>query len=257
MHRAESFFIALNAMKDVGEGFNTIVKLGDTLAGSGRSGGISEAVMSGSREDRIAAELWSLPQAAEWIETRADGLRSSIEPTTVRELHEALKGGTIAASGCVDGGERRAISSAEWHDYRLKLEHKTFFGGPSELPVITVLSNRSFPAGALKYHGYKSGVQIPSAQSSAGEPGYNRVIDDVRILRKEVVKSWPPFGSAPSPPPPKARIGPNLKVCVAQSMRSIPVASQTKRQNRILSCANVLARSLRPLACPRFRMTPF
>ena len=185
--------------------------MGDTLAGSGRSGGISEAVMSGSREDRIAAELWSLPQAAEWIETRADDSPSPIEPTTVRELHEALKAGTIAASGCVDGGERRAISSAEWHDYRLKLEHKTFFGGPSELPVITVLSNRSFPAGALKYHGYKSGVQIPSAQSSGGEPGYNRVIDDVRLLRKEVVQSWPPFGSAPSPPPPKARIRPKFE----------------------------------------------
>ena len=88
--------------------------------------------MSGSREDRITAELWSLPQAAKWIETRADDSPRPIEPTTVRELHEALKAGTIAASGCVDGGERRAISPAEWHDYRLTLEHETSHSaGPS------------------------------------------------------------------------------------------------------------------------------
>ena len=105
--------------------------------------------MSGSREGRIPAELWSLPQAVDWIETRADDLPSPTEPTTVRELHEALKAGTIAASGCVDGGERRAISPAEWHDYRLTLEHATFSGGPSGVPLITVLSIRSFPAPAL------------------------------------------------------------------------------------------------------------
>ena len=87
--------------------------------------------MSGSREGRIPAELWSLPQAAEWIETRADNSPSPIEPATVRELHDALKAGAIAATGCVDGGERRAISPAEWHDYRLTLEHTTFLAGPS------------------------------------------------------------------------------------------------------------------------------
>jgi hypothetical protein len=167
--------------------------------------------MSGSREGRIPAELWSLPQAAEWIETRADDSPSPIEPATVRELHDALKAGAIAATGCVDGGERRAISPAEWHDYRLTLEHTTFLAGPSGVPLITVLSIRSFPAGALKYHGYKSGVQIPSAQSSGGEPGYHRVIDDVRLQRKEVVQHWPPFGRTRSPVPAQARSRPKFQ----------------------------------------------
>ena len=120
----------------------------------------SEVVMSGDREARIPVELWSLPRTAEWIETREDDLQRSIQQTTVRELHEALKAGTIAASGCVDGGERRAISPAEWHDYRLTLEHAAFLDyyhlDLSGMAVIAVLSIRSFPAAALKYHGNKS-----------------------------------------------------------------------------------------------------
>ena len=199
-------FHRINAMNDAGEGFNDDrFKMGDTLAGSGRSGGISEAVMSGSREDRIAAELWSLPQALDWIETRADDSPSPIEPTTVIELHEALKAGTIAASGCVDGGERRAISPAEWHDYRLKLEHAMYLDhfcpGPSVLPVITVLSTRSFPAGALKYHGHKSEVQIPSAHRLAANPVTIASLMTCVYFARRSCSSWPPFGSAPSPPP--------------------------------------------------------
>jgi hypothetical protein len=171
--------------------------------------------MSGSREGRIPAELWSLPQAAEWIETRADDSHRPIQPTTVRQLHEALKAGTIAASGCVDGGERRAISPAEWHDYRLTLEHAMFLEhhslGSSGVSVIAVFSIRSFPAVAPKYHGHKSGFQIPSAQSSGGEPGYHRVIDDVRLQREEVVQQWSPFGRTPSAPPAQARSRPKFE----------------------------------------------
>jgi hypothetical protein len=163
--------------------------------------------MSGSQQRRTPVELWSLAQAAVWIETRADAadqpIHRRIAPTTVQELHEALKAGTITGSGCVDGGERRAISPAEWNDYRLTLEHVTFAGhhyvGSPGMPVIAVLSIRSFSAGALKHHGYRSGVQIPSAQSPDGEPGYHRVIDDVLLRREEVVKQWPAFGCAPVP----------------------------------------------------------
>src|SRR5438045_259956 len=83
----------------------------------------SETVMSGSQERRTPVELWSLKQAAAWVEARADAsdrpIHRRIAPTTVQELHEALKAGTITGSGCVDGGDRRAISPAEWHDYRL------------------------------------------------------------------------------------------------------------------------------------------
>lgn len=182
----------------------TIVSKWATRSQSGRSGGISD----GSREDRIPVELWSLAQALDWIETRADASQRPIKPTTVIELHEVLKAGTIAASGCVDGGERRAISPAEWHDYRLTLEHAMFldhyYPGSSGMSVIAVLSTRSFPAGALKYHGHKSKVQIPSAQSAGGEPGYHRVIDDVRLQRADVVQQWPPSGRALPPNGPAA-----------------------------------------------------
>jgi hypothetical protein len=169
--------------------------------------GISETVMSGSQKRRRPVVLWSLEQAAVWVEARADAsdhpIHRRIAPTTVQELHEALKAGTITGSGCVDGGERRAISPAEWNDYRLTLKHVTFAGhhymGSAGMPVIAVLSIRSFSAGALKHHGYRSGVQIPSAQSPVGEPGYHRVIDDVLLRPEEVVKQWPAFGRAPVP----------------------------------------------------------
>jgi len=86
--------------------------------------------MPGSQQRATPVELWSLVHAAVWVETRADPsdqpIHRLITPTTVQELYEALKAGKITGSGCVDGGERRAISPAEWHDYRLTLEHVTF-----------------------------------------------------------------------------------------------------------------------------------
>jgi hypothetical protein len=178
--------------------------------------------MSASRERRTPDELWSLQQAAVWVEARTDALQQSIhtriEPSTVQELHEALKAGTITGSGCVDGGERRAISPAEWNDYHLTLKHTIFpsnhYIGSSGVPLIAVLSIRSFPGRALKYQGSKSGVQIPSAYSPDGEPGYHRVIDDVLLRREEVVQQWPAIGQAPAPHdrrPERARRRPALE----------------------------------------------
>lgn len=163
--------------------------------------------MSGSREPRTPVELRSLEQAAVWIERRADDLhhpiRHRISPTTLQNLHEALKAGTITGSGCVDGGERRAIPPAEWHDYRPTLKHVRFAGhhymGSSGMPVIAVLSVRSFSARALKHHRYRSGVRIPSSQSPDGEPGYHRVIYDVLLPHREVASHWPASGRAPRP----------------------------------------------------------
>jgi hypothetical protein len=144
--------------------------------------------MSSSENDRAPPKVWSLEHAALWIETRASVPRQPIHcriaPTTVQELHQVLKAGTITASGCVDGGERRAISPEEWNDYRLRLKHTAFAGhhytGTSGTPVIAVLSIRSFPAAVLKYHGYPSRVRVPSAHPSDSEPAYHRVITDVR-----------------------------------------------------------------------------
>jgi len=159
----------------------------------------AEYPMLSSKNDRVSPKVWSLQQAAVWIETRASiprqPIRRRIAPTTVQELHRALKAGTITASGCVDGGERRAVSSEEWNDYRLRLNHTAFMGhhytGSSGTPVIAVLSIRSFPAVVLKYHGYPSRVRVPSAQSSDGEPAYHRVITDVLLRRQEVMREWP------------------------------------------------------------------
>jgi hypothetical protein len=162
--------------------------------------------MSGGPKGRTSVELWSLQQAAVWVEARTDASQQPIHiriaPTTVQELYEALKAGTITGSGCVDGGERRAISPAEWNDYRLMLKHAMFpshhYMGSSGVPLIAVLSIRSFPARALKYHGYKSGVQIPSAHSPDRETGYHRVIDDVLLPREKVVRQWPAIGQVPA-----------------------------------------------------------
>jgi hypothetical protein len=179
-----------------------------------------DAVMSGSQQHRTPDELWSLVQAAMWIETRAADhpIHRRISSTTVQELHEALKAGKIIASGCVDGGERRAISPAEWHDYCPTVRHATFAGrhymrSPG-VPVIAVLSVRSFPARALDHHGYRSNVLIPSAQSPDGEPGYHRVIADVLLRRDEVMQQWPASGHAPLPDdllPERARSRPKLE----------------------------------------------
>ena len=160
--------------------------------------------MSSGENNHALPKVWSLEQAALWIETRASvprhPIRRRIAPTTVQELHQALKSGTITASGCVDGGERRAISPEEWNDYRLRLKHTAFMGhhytGSSGTPVIAVLSIRSFPAAVLKYHGYPSWVRVPSAQSSRGEPAYHRVITDVLLRRQKVMRQWPETGGA-------------------------------------------------------------
>jgi hypothetical protein len=150
------------------------------------------------------AKLWTLQRAAAWIEARGDAqpqpaIPRPIASATLQNLHDALKAGLVEASGCVDGGERRVISSAEWNDYRLTLEHVLFAGyhhypGSPGVPVIKVLSIRSFPAGALKYQAYKSEARVPSAQSPDGEPGYHRVIDDVLLRSEQVQQQWPPTG---------------------------------------------------------------
>jgi hypothetical protein len=155
--------------------------------------------MSGTQKGHASPELWSLEQAAVWIKTPGgvteSGIHRRIALSSLQELYKALNAGTITASGCVDGGERRDISPGEWNDYRLKLKHTAFAGhyftGTAGTPIITVLSIRSFPAAALKYHGYPSGVRLPSASARDGEPGYHRVITDVRLPRQQVVRQWP------------------------------------------------------------------
>jgi hypothetical protein len=163
--------------------------------------------MSDNPEGRAPAKLWSMEEAVVWIETRAGVLQHPIHrriaPATVQELYQALRVGMIMASGCVDGGERRDISMGEWNDYRLKLENTTFashyFTGSAGTPIIAVLSIRSFPAAALKYHGYQSGVRIPSASAQDGEPGYHRVITDALLPREQIMRQWPSSGRAPLP----------------------------------------------------------
>ena len=163
--------------------------------------------MSGNQKSRAPAELWSLEQTMVWIETRAGvplhPIHRRIAPATVQELCQALKAGMITPSGCVDGGERRDISPGEWNDYRLKLKHTAlashYFMGSAGTPIVAVLSIRSFPAAALKYHGYPSGVRILSASAQDGEPGYHRVITEVLLPREQVVHQWPSSGRAPLP----------------------------------------------------------
>lgn len=148
----------------------------------------------------VSQNNWSLQEAALWIETRTLPLPRirKISPATVQELQRELRAGTLAASGCVDGGERRTVSPEEFNDYHLELKHVVFsnhhYMGSSGTPVIEVLSVRSFPAAALKDHGYPSGVQLPSARSGDGEPGYHRVITDVLLRREDVVQKWPEIG---------------------------------------------------------------
>jgi hypothetical protein len=145
-------------------------------------------------------KVWSLQEAAFWIETRTLPLQRirQIGTATLQELHRELRAGTLAASGCVDGSERRTVSPEEWNDYRLHLKHVMFpnhhYMGSSGTPVIEVLSIRSFPAAALKDHAHPSGVRLPSARSRDGEPGYHRAITDVLLRREEVVQKWPEIG---------------------------------------------------------------
>ncbi|MGC1358941.1 MAG: hypothetical protein WA851_24695 [Xanthobacteraceae bacterium] len=154
--------------------------------------------MSNSNEGRSNTELWSVQQAASWIQSRTHAKSQAfveIVATNVEELHNALKTGEIIGTGCVDGGERRTISGEEWHDYSLKLHYAAFmaahFTGSLGTPVIDVLSVRSFPAAALKYHGYPSGIRIPSAHSNESEVGYHRVITDVMLPRRQIIQRWP------------------------------------------------------------------
>jgi hypothetical protein len=161
--------------------------------------------MSGNQKGRAPAELWSLDQVMIWIERRASVPQHLIQiaPATMQELYQALKAGMITASGCVDGSERRDISSGDWNDYRLTLKHIKFpnhyFTGSAGTPIIEVLSIRSFPAAALRYHGYRSGVRIPSANAQDGDPAYHRVITDVLLRREEVVRQWRGINRVSSP----------------------------------------------------------
>jgi hypothetical protein len=161
--------------------------------------------MSGNQKGRAPDELWSLNQVTVWIERRASVSQHLIQmaSTTIQELYQTLKAGMVTASGCVDGSERRDISSGEWNDYRLTLNHIKFpnhyFRGSAGTPIIEVLSIRSFPAAALEYHGYRSGVRIPSASAQGGDPGYHRVITDVLLRREEVIRQWPGISRVLSP----------------------------------------------------------
>jgi hypothetical protein len=53
--------------------------------------------MSGSQQRRRSVDLWSLEQAAVWVEAHADPsdhpINRPIAPTSVQKLHEALKAG--------------------------------------------------------------------------------------------------------------------------------------------------------------------
>ena len=210
--------------------------------------------MSGKQKGRAPAELWSLEQAMVWIETRAGvpqhPIRRQIAPTTMQELYQALKAGIIKASACVDGGERRDISPGEWNNYRLKLKHTKFvsnyFTGSPGTPIIAVLSTRSFPAAALKYHGYPSQVRIPSASAQDGDPGYHRVINDVLLRREEVIHQWPGIGqvsSAQDRLPERARSRPAFERAqqVIRELYPNGVPSQAAEPNASL-CRRVAAK---------------
>jgi hypothetical protein len=156
--------------------------------------------MSSAEKRRVAAKLWSLEQAAVRIETRGDVTQSPIYrriklPSTIEELRDALLSGAIRASGCVDGGERRTISPADWSDYRLTVKYSVFTGrhftGRPGVMTIEVLSIRSFPAAALTYHVRRSKVRTPFVKSHDGEAAYYRVITDVLLPQEQVVKQWP------------------------------------------------------------------
>jgi hypothetical protein len=174
--------------------------------------------MSGNLKGRAPAELWSLEQAIVWIETPAGvpehPIHRRIAPR-VQELYKALKAGLVTASGCVDASERRDISPGAWNEYRLKLKYTAFAGhhftGTAGTPIITVLSIRSFPAAALKYHGYPSGVRVRSASARVGEPGYHRIITDVLLPREQVMRQWPSGGGAPLPNDLDSKSGPGAK----------------------------------------------
>jgi hypothetical protein len=205
--------------------------------------------MSGNQKGRASAELWSLEQAIIWIEMPADIPDRPTTSATVQELHKTLKAGMITASGCVDGGERRDIAAGEWNDYRLELKHTMFAGhyfmGSAGTPIVAVLSIRSFPATALKYHGYSSGVRIPSASGQDGEPGYHRVIADVLLPRDQVVRQWPSAGGAAPMPNDHSsdldsKSGPGAKTRgIEQAIdelwhNEIPEGLTAKERNRII-----------------------
>jgi hypothetical protein len=117
-------------------------------------------------------------------------LTEALKEIGAERLETALKDGTASATGCVDGGERRIISAVEWFDYRITVKPTVFsrhhlLNSPAT-KTVGVLSSRSFPAAALKCHGYPSGVMLPSAASLSGEPGYHRVITDVRLPQGQI-----------------------------------------------------------------------
>ncbi len=210
--------------------------------------------MLGSQKGHAPAELWSLEQAVVWIETRAGVpqrlIHRQITPTTMQELHQALKAGMITASGCVDGSERRDISPGEWNDYRLELKHTKFpnhyFTSSAGTPIIALHSTRSFPAAVLRYHGNPSGVRIPSASEQDGEPGYHRVINDVLLRREEVIHQWPGIGqvsSAQDRLPERARSRPAFERAqqVIRELYPNGVPSQAAEPNASL-CRRVAAK---------------
>jgi hypothetical protein len=216
----------------------------------------TETVMSGKQKGRVSAELCSLGQTVTWIETSAvvpeHPIQRRIAPAW-EELYEALTAGMITASGCVDGGERRGISSGEWNDYRLKLEHAAFAGhhfiGTAGTPIITVLSIRSFPAAALKDHGYPSGVRLPSASGQYGEASYHRVITDVLLSWEQVERQWPSAGSA----------APTFKGRSTDLSRTRPARERVQRALReiypegVPSQAEVPNKSLCSLVCAKLK----
>jgi hypothetical protein len=68
----------------------------------------------------------TIAQGAIWIETRdiaeVEKLQARVPSSeSVEELHAGLRASRLAATGLVDGGERRVLTGLEWHDYSIEV----------------------------------------------------------------------------------------------------------------------------------------
>jgi hypothetical protein len=135
-------------------------------------------------------QFWTLVEALRWIRTSVLG--RSDQSRGVVELHEALKSGSVLATGSVDGQPRRSISAAEWYDYDLRKIRflNSYAPGKAATEFFEVVSKRVYPSKAINLDHRPAQIRVPSSQSPAGEVGYHRVIDDVLLSREEVIRCW-------------------------------------------------------------------
>jgi hypothetical protein len=149
---------------------------------------------------RTLATHCTIPQCALWIETcdvaEVEGNENRApSQASVAELLTCLRLGRLASTGCVDGAERRSLSSAEWNDYQIDVllgqqavrsMFRTRMLSKQNSHVVAVRSREMVPVKGVNLRIGHSLALYPSLKSVC-----HRFIENVLIVADDLLREFP------------------------------------------------------------------